>query len=131
MLTDELWDKYSYEWVDWGQHNLAYVVMLAGPENFPNLYLDHSEDDDFRPFYDEVDEVLRELFIRWASQKDTPLDNHDYYLIARRQLHTRRTLQPRGLEEVPDLDAEGAGYLGERRYRRLAPAVFEGPQRLS
>jgi hypothetical protein len=83
MLTDELWDKYSYEWVDWGQHNLAYVVMLAGPENFPNLYLDHSEDDDFRPFYDEVDEVLRELFIRRASQKDTPLDNHDYYLIAR------------------------------------------------
>jgi hypothetical protein len=83
MLPAELWDKYDDEWVHPGCNNLAYVVMLAGPENFPNLYLDHAEDEEFRPFYDEVDEVLRELFIRRASQKDTPLDNHDYYLIAR------------------------------------------------
>jgi hypothetical protein len=83
MLTDELWDKYDDEWAYRGQQNLAYVVMLAGKENFPNLYLDDAEDEEFRPFYDEVDEVLSELFIRRASEKDTPLTNHDYYLIAR------------------------------------------------
>jgi hypothetical protein len=83
IMPDELWDKYAEEWSDTAVHNLAYVIMWAGPENFPHLHLDESPDEEFRPFFDHISEVLEEGYFRRAFEKDTPLTNRDFFEIAR------------------------------------------------
>jgi hypothetical protein len=82
VMPDELWDKYFDQWRGQDMHNLAYVVMWAGRENFPHLHMDESPDEEFRPFFDHISEVLDESYFRRAYQKDTPLNNCDFFEIA-------------------------------------------------
>ena len=88
-MDPELWEKYSDDWRDRGANNLAYVLMWAGPENFPHLHLDEAQHDphvtfgDHLPFYDHIDEVLEDLYIKRSLDKDTPLTNRDLFEIAR------------------------------------------------
>jgi hypothetical protein len=78
-MSNELKDKYSEMWVEEGERNLAYVIMVAGPENFPLIELDPWDEG---PFWDHVSDIAEELFTYKASEKNTPLDNSDYVELA-------------------------------------------------
>jgi hypothetical protein len=79
-ITDnELWEKYYEEWSYVGQHELAYAIMVAGPENFPYIDLDPWDEG---PFWDHVSDLAEELWMYRAFEKETPLGPRDYVELA-------------------------------------------------